>query len=101
MLRSEAERVYRTTDEAHPGVAAIYEEGSRCIAGPIDADALPDHEAPFMRRYLTPEQTKRGVRRARLEADRRLPDPKPDPPRPRVPDQGARLRSATASSSSP
>jgi sulfate adenylyltransferase len=57
-VRSEAERVYRTTDQAHPGVAAIYEEGSRCIAGPISAEALPDHEAPFMRRYLTPEQTK-------------------------------------------
>ena len=29
-----------------------------------------------------------GVRRPGLEADRRLPDPEPDPPRPRVPDQG-------------
>ena len=56
--RSEAERVYRTTDENHPGVAAIYEEGERCIAGPIEADALPDHEDAFMRRYQTPEQTR-------------------------------------------
>ena len=30
----------------------------------------------------------RGLRRARLEARRRLPDPQPDPPRARVPDQG-------------
>ncbi len=29
-----------------------------------------------------------GVRRPRLEAHRRLPDAQPDPPRPRVPDQG-------------
>ena len=29
-----------------------------------------------------------GVRRPRLEADRRLSDAEPDPPRPRVPDQG-------------
>ena len=29
-----------------------------------------------------------GVRRPRLEADRRLPDPQPDPPGARVPDQG-------------
>ena len=43
-VRKEAEQVYRTTDEAHPGVAAIYEEGDRCIAGPIEVDALPDHE---------------------------------------------------------
>ena len=35
-------------------MAAIYEEGERCIAGPIEADALPDHEEAFMRRYLTP-----------------------------------------------
>src|SRR4051812_32977774 len=41
-LDKEAERVYRTTDDEHPGVAAIRREGARCIAGPIEADALPD-----------------------------------------------------------
>ncbi len=56
--KREAELVYGTTDEAHPGVAAIYEEGSRCIAGPIEVDALPDHEDAFMRRYLTAPETK-------------------------------------------
>jgi len=50
--------VFRTTDEAHPGVAAIYEEGNRCIAGPIEVDALPDHEEAFMRRYKTPAEHK-------------------------------------------
>jgi sulfate adenylyltransferase len=58
--RREAEQVYGTADEAHPGVAAIYEEGARCIAGPIEADALPDHEDAFMRRYLTPEESRRA-----------------------------------------
>ena len=53
----EAEKVYRTTDDEHPGVAAIREEGTRCIAGTIEADALPDHDEAFMRRY----QTHRGV----------------------------------------
>ena len=57
-VRSEAERVYGTTDEAHPGVAAIYAEGNRCIAGPIEVDALPDHEEAFMRRYKTPAEHK-------------------------------------------
>src|SRR6476659_8868724 len=57
-VKREAERVYGTTDEAHPGVAAIYEEGSRCIAGPIEVDALPDHDEAFMRRYKTPAETK-------------------------------------------
>src|SRR3954447_21440805 len=46
--RQEAEQVYLTTDDDHPGVAAIYEEGARCIAGPIEADALPAHEDAFM-----------------------------------------------------
>ncbi|HEY7255606.1 MAG TPA: sulfate adenylyltransferase [Solirubrobacterales bacterium] len=57
-VRREAERVYGTTDEAHPGVAAIYEEGNRMLAGPIEVDALPDHEEAFMRRYQTPEETR-------------------------------------------
>jgi len=57
-VREEAEKVYGTTDEAHPGVAAIVEEGNRCIAGPIEVDALPDHEEAFMRRYLTAPETK-------------------------------------------
>jgi sulfate adenylyltransferase len=58
--RREAEQVYRTTDEGHPGVAAIYEEGQRCVAGPIEADDLPDHEEAFRRRYLTPEESRRA-----------------------------------------
>jgi len=58
--KREAEQVYGTADEAHPGVAAIFEEGSRCIAGPIEADALPDHEDAFMRRYLTPEESRKA-----------------------------------------
>jgi sulfate adenylyltransferase len=57
-LDTEAELVYRTTDEEHPGVAAIRREGSRCIAGPIEADALPDHVDAFARRYLAPAQSK-------------------------------------------
>ncbi len=54
----EAEKVYRTTDNEHPGVAAIREEGSRCLAGPIEADALPDHDEAFMKRYQTTEESR-------------------------------------------
>ena len=57
-VRREAEQVYGTTDEEHPGVAAIYAEGNRMIAGPIEVDALPDHEEAFLRRYRTPEETR-------------------------------------------
>jgi sulfate adenylyltransferase len=59
-VKREAEQVYGTTEDAHPGVAAIYEEGSRCIAGPIEVEALPDHEDAFMRRYLTPEESRKA-----------------------------------------
>jgi sulfate adenylyltransferase len=67
-VQREAELVYRTTDDAHPGVAAIYAEGNRCLAGPIEADALPDHEQAFQPHLLTPEETRasfkdRGWRR--------------------------------------
>jgi sulfate adenylyltransferase len=55
----EAEKVYLTTDTEHPGVAAIFEEGERCIAGPIEADELPNHEDAFMRRYLTPAESRK------------------------------------------
>jgi sulfate adenylyltransferase len=58
-VKAEAENVYRTTDEAHPGVAATYEEGNRCLAGEIEADDTPDHEEAFMRRYFTPEQSRK------------------------------------------
>jgi sulfate adenylyltransferase len=54
----EAEKVYLTTDNEHPGVAAIREEGNRCLAGPIEVDALPDHEDAFMKRYQTTEESK-------------------------------------------
>jgi sulfate adenylyltransferase len=56
----EAEEVYGTADEAHPGVAAIYEEGDRCLAGPIEAEALPDHEEGFRRRHLAPEEARKA-----------------------------------------
>ena len=56
----EAEHVYRTTEDDHPGVAAIRREGTRCIAGKIEADALPDHDDAFMRRYLTPAESRQA-----------------------------------------
>ena len=57
-VEQEAEQVYRTSDDEHPGVAAIRAEGNRCVAGPIEVDALPDHEDAFARRYLTPDEAR-------------------------------------------
>jgi sulfate adenylyltransferase len=57
---TEAELVYRTTEDEHPGVAAMRGEGSRCLAGPIETVALPDHEEAFSRRYLMPADSKKA-----------------------------------------
>jgi sulfate adenylyltransferase len=54
----EAELVYRTTEDEHPGVAAIRAEGSRCLAGPIEADALPDHIDAFKTHLLSPAEAR-------------------------------------------
>ena len=56
-LAKEAKDVYLTDDTEHPGVAAINEEGARCIAGDIQVDALPDHEKAFSDRQLTPAES--------------------------------------------
>jgi len=57
-LRREAQQVYRTTDDSHPGVAALYAESSRTLAGRISAAALPSHiqaVAPYVK---TPAETR-------------------------------------------
>ena len=59
-LESEAENVYGTPDKEHPGVAAIYEEGARCIAGTYEVDELPGHEAAFTKRYLSPAESRKA-----------------------------------------
>jgi sulfate adenylyltransferase len=53
-LEREARHVYRTTDQDHPGVAAIYAEGTRCIAGPVRATDLPEHPQAFQQYVLPP-----------------------------------------------
>ena len=59
----EAREVYRTTDEAHPGVALIKKQGEVCLGGPVDVIRLPPHKD--LRAYRrTPAET-------RAEFDRR------------------------------
>jgi len=53
----EAQNVYRTTDEAHPGVAAVNAQGATALAGDIQAVALPPY-GDFPEHRLTPEQTR-------------------------------------------
>lgn len=56
--RLEAERIYRTTDEAHPGVAALYAQGEILLGGKI---TLLDHSpnASFPKYRRTPLQTRK------------------------------------------
>jgi sulfate adenylyltransferase len=53
----EAEKVYRTTDSAHPGVERLYAQGDTILAGPV---VMLNHPLPteFDRYKLTPVETR-------------------------------------------
>jgi sulfate adenylyltransferase len=53
----EAERVLRTTDEAHPGVQYLKSIGDVYLGGPVSAIRLPAHE-DFQAYRLTPKETR-------------------------------------------
>jgi sulfate adenylyltransferase len=58
--QQEAERVYQTTDSAHPGVARLYRQGDVLLAGDIwvvDLPSAAQTEFPELRH--TPAQTRR------------------------------------------
>ncbi|MSQ15926.1 MAG: sulfate adenylyltransferase [Dehalococcoidia bacterium] len=53
----EAENVYRTTEEAHPGVAAMYGQEDVLIGGPVSIIQRPPHDN--LQEYrLTPAETR-------------------------------------------
>ena len=81
----EAERCFRTTDDAHPGVARLYGQPDHYVAGP--GDGVRALRAGLPRAAQGSARDAGALRRARLEARRRVPDPQPDPPGARVPDQ--------------
>ncbi len=53
----EAREVYRTEDEAHPGVAAVYAQGDILLGGPVRVLEVPGHD-DFAQYRLTPAQTR-------------------------------------------
>jgi sulfate adenylyltransferase len=53
----EARNVYRTEDEAHPGVAALYRQGDVLLGGEVRLIDLPPHD-DFPSYRLTPAQTR-------------------------------------------
>ncbi len=57
----EIPNVFRTEDEAHPGVAQVMKEGDTCLGGPVEVvQACVDPKGPeaFLDFRLTPEQTR-------------------------------------------
>jgi sulfate adenylyltransferase len=56
----EAEKVFRTTDEAHPGVARLYAQGDVCLAGDVWVFDRPSEvETTFTGIRFTPAETRR------------------------------------------
>ncbi|HEY5639227.1 MAG TPA: sulfate adenylyltransferase [Dehalococcoidia bacterium] len=55
--KAEATGVYRTDDEAHPGVAAVYAQGDVLLGGPLRVIETP-HYDDFPQYRLTPAQTR-------------------------------------------
>lgn len=55
--KKEAEKVFQTTDTAHPGVAVTMAQGDVCLAGPLEV-ITPRHDPQFPDHRLTPAQTR-------------------------------------------
>jgi sulfate adenylyltransferase len=55
--RQEAQAIYKTTDEAHPGVAILYAQPELYVGGEVEVLTLPPH-TDFPEYYLTPAQTR-------------------------------------------
>lgn len=53
----EAEKVYGTRDEAHPGVKKVYDKGDVNLAGPITLLNRPNHDQ-FAEFYKDPKETR-------------------------------------------
>lgn len=55
-LEKEANEVYRTKDQAHPGVAALFAQGPTAIAGPVRVAPQPAGDVPS-----TPAETRAAL----------------------------------------
>jgi sulfate adenylyltransferase len=57
--RDEAERVYRTVEDAHPGVAQIYAEGGLLVGGPVSVFRRPQPDFPAL--HMDPAETRAAI----------------------------------------
>ena len=83
----EIPNVYKTADEAHPGVAAVKKQGNTCVAGPIDVIKL-SYEPEFPEYRLTPAQTRAAFAEKGWSTISAFPDAQPHSPFARVSHQG-------------
>lgn len=51
----EAREVYRTDEEAHPGVAAVYAQGDTLLGGPVTVFPTTEEQGPY---HLSPAETR-------------------------------------------
>lgn len=58
----EFDKVYRTSDPAHPGVRVTQEEGDVCLSGPLEV-ITPRYDPEFADYRLTPAQTRAAFAR--------------------------------------
>jgi sulfate adenylyltransferase len=56
--KHEAKNVFRTDDEAHPGVAKIYAQPDICLAGPVKVLSENEYPVRFRTYYARPAETR-------------------------------------------
>ena len=58
----EADRVYRATDEAHPGVAGLYAQGDVLLGGPVTMlPGIPPLDPAALPHYRTPAEVRSAI----------------------------------------
>lgn len=57
--KHEAKHVFRTEDEAHPGVAKVYAQGDVLLGGPVKVVSEQDYPEKYGENYAHPEETRR------------------------------------------
>jgi len=77
------DKVYRTDDLKHPGVAAFNGQGRFAVSGPIQVLHFSLFPGRFPGHLPHCGGDSQRDRRARMEQNRRFPDPQPDAPGPR------------------
>ena len=60
--KHEADRVYRTTEEAHPGVAGLYAQGDVLLGGPVTMlPGIPPLDPATLPHYRTPAEVRSAI----------------------------------------